>query len=184
MVYGVFQNNCIFVFSMNKKLTILAALLLFCIPLRAQFYLGGAASVAHSGSYKSLSTSLRPDVGYSFGQLSVGVAVVFETYRSSPDENSTTSFGLSPYLQYYVWSSGNFSLYLEGGIGYYRFNSFSPEDSFARWAPYLAPGISFAVTEHWSLEGQLGRLEYNSHLRNTEFSWMGDDVRVGLYYTF
>ena len=170
---------------MYKKLTILAALLLlFSLPLRAQFYLGGAASVAHSGSYKSLTMSLRPDVGYSFGQLSVGVAAVFETYHSNLDESNTTSFGFSPYLQYFVWSSGNFSFYLEGGVGYYRLTSSAPEDSFTRWTPYLAPGISFAVTEHWSLEGQLGRLEYNSHLRNTEFSWMGDDVRVGLYYTF
>lgn len=168
---------------MHKKLITLAALLLFAIPLHAQLYVGGAVSVSHSGSNQTFSTSFRPDIGYSFGRFAAGVAFLAETYTSLEEGgDKTTNLSLAPYVEYHFWSSDNLSLYVEGGVGHSRFVGF--ESRYSRWTPYLGLGVSFALTDHWTLEGQLGRLEYDSYFRNTQFNWSGDALSVGLYYTF
>ena len=166
---------------MNKKLLIVLALLLLAVPLRAQWYVGGSLAFRSSEAGQSTNIVLRPDVGYSWEKWSLGVAFSIDAYRTKETAHGDFVLDISPYAEYYLWESGILSFYVEGGCGFRR--SISQHNSYTSWTPYLKPCLEIALTDHWSVQSSLGRLEYDTHFKNFSFeidNWLG----IGIYYSF
>lgn len=169
---------------MKQRLLLLTVLLLFALPLHAQWCLGGAFSINHTGRDKSTSLDFRPDVSYSFGRLSVGLSSTINLYSALTDgkKDQTLNFSFTPYLQYTFWSKEPFSFFLEGGLEFARV--INDVNTYSHWLPYLTPGVEFSLSEHWALVTYLGRLEYDSHIRRISFNAAFDSITAGLYYYF
>lgn len=171
---------------MQKKWLIFVLLLLLAIPAQAQWFIGGRASIIANFREKSAGFALRPDVGYSFKNISVGVNAVIDYYGYTPQEGekrtSNITFGLAPYIQYYFLRLGRVSFYLDTGLEVNRYTA--EDDAYWRFIPYISPGLDIAITDHWSFLGTVGRLEYDSYHRYLNFSLDGTGFSAGLYYTF
>ena len=171
---------------MQKKWFIFVVLLFLAIPAQAQWFVGGRASLNANFRDKSGGFSLRPDVGYSFKNISVGVNAIVEYYGYTPSESekreSNITFGLAPYIQYYFVRLERVSFYLDCGVDVTRYTA--PETSFWRFIPYLSPGIDISLTDHWSFLGTLGRLDYDTDNHTLGFSVDGTAFTAGVYYTF
>lgn len=173
---------------MKKALIItIIALLGICREANAQFYVGGSVS-AHFGYTDSRFTSfsLSPDIGYSFGDWSVGSTINISTYGDKDDGLTSLRLGITPYAEYYFFSAGPVSLFAEGGIALFFARYLSegaPENAFYV-NPYLAPGIEISLTDHFSVLCHIGRLEWNTEARDFGFSINGEALSLGLYYSF
>lgn len=173
---------------MKKALIIAAiALLGLCQKANAQFYVGGSVS-AHFGYTDSRfsSFSFTPDVGYGFGDWNVGSTINISTYGDKDDGLTSLRLGLTPYVEYYIFSAGPVSLFAEGGIGlmFSRYLATGGLENAFYVNPYLAPGIEISLTDHLSVLCHLGRLEWNTESRDFGFSINGEALSLGLYYGF
>ena len=177
-----FKNNPYICCSMRQKVILFAALLLLTIPVHAQWVVGGSFSFRTSASNKTNDIVFRPDVSYSFGKVSVGATLTVDCYNFYDQHRTDWSLGITPYVQYYLWSSGVLSFFLEGGIPYYR--TINTDNSSHRFAPYVSPGLEISITDHWSVIGYLGRLEYDTQFKTFQFSAEMDSFGVGVYYSF
>lgn len=165
---------------MSKKIIIALTLMLLALPLRAQWYVGGGLIFNHSASNGISNFSLQPDVGYSWGRWSFGTAFSFDLYGNDDQRRPDFHFEIDPYVEYVFWESGILSFYVEGGCSFRRFISDNP---YNQWTPYIRPGLALEITEHWAVQGTIGRLEYNTY-HKTFFLEMDNGISVGLYYNF
>lgn len=170
---------------MKKILLTLLAALLLSLPSNAQWFVGGFARFMYShDSGNSFSLNLAPDIGYSFGTLSVGASVNAYFFRGIDAEiyRPEWRLGLSPYLQYYFLQGEHVSLFLEGGV---EFSYYTASDSREmRWAPYVTPGLDISLNDHWSVIGYIGRLEYDSVTKSITLGSDMGSFGLGLYYLF
>lgn len=167
---------------MKNKMLLLAALLLLSVPAQAQWCIGGFVSFSHSWRNKTSDFSFKPDVSYGFGNVSVGASLILERYSFYDEGRYDMYFGLAPYVQYYYWSTGPLSLLVEGGVQFTR--NIAPDSVYNRWEPYLTPGLEFSLSDHWSLVGYLGRLEYDSYSKTFRIGLDAASFTFGVYYGF
>lgn len=158
-------------------LLVIVSLFAFVQAANAQFYVGGSfhVSTQFTESQNNTHIGFSPDLGYTIGDWCIGS--VFEVSSIS---GSTKSFGFTanPYVEYFFWSSGALSFFVEGGVGLTWGEHFSCN-------PYLAPGISFDVSDHWSVLGHIGRLGYDTLSKTLVFTTSGASaLSLGLYYSF
>ena len=106
-----FKNNPYICCSMRQKVILFAALLLLTIPVHAQWVVGGSFSFRTSASNKTNDIVFRPDVSYSFGKVSVGATLTVDCYNFYDQHRTDWSLGITPYVQYYLWSSGVLSFF-------------------------------------------------------------------------
>ena len=173
-----------------KKTIIIAviALLGVCREAGAQVYIGGSFSV-HSSfqDTPSTSVSISPDIGYGFGKWNVGAMFSAHTVSFADSGLSSLRIGITPYAEYYVFSAGPVSLFVEGGVGLllsrYFYTDQEPTSRFI-FNPYLSPGIEITLADHFSVMCQLGRLEWDSEGQSLGFSMSGEALNLGLYYSF
>ena len=172
-----------------KKVLIIAAIALlgFCLKANAQFYVGGSVS-AHFGYSETRFTSFgfSPDIGYGFGDWNVGSTINISTYGDKIDGLTSLRLGLTPYVEYYIFSAGPVSLFAEGGIALFftRYLVAEALENAFFVNPYLAPGIEISLSDHFSVLCHLGRLEWNTEARDFGFSISGEALSLGLYYSF
>lgn len=178
----IFKNYPYICCSMRQKVILLAALLLLALPVHAQWTLGGSFSFRASAQNQTSDITFRPDVSYSFGKVSVGATLTADLYNFHKEKRTEWTLGITPYVQYYLWSNDVLSIFLEGGIPYYR--TVNTDDAYHRFAPYLSPGLEISITDHWSVIGYLGRLEYDTRYKTLQFSAEMDSFGVGVYYSF
>ena len=141
----------------------------------AQFYVGGSFHVStRLADERGTSFSISPDIGYSVGNWCLGSSIEW----FSTGEGDGPGLTVNPYAEYFFWSSGPLSFFVEGGIGLTWCGGFS-------CTPYLAPGISFNISDRWSVMGHIGRLGYDSLEKTLEFSTSAASaLALGLYYSF
>ena len=172
----------------KSAIVLIIALLGLSLEARAQFYVGGSVS-AHFGytDARFTSFSLYPDIGYSFGNWSVGSTINLSGYSDKNDGLSTLRLGITPYVEYFFFSAGPVSLFAEGGasmaFSHYIKTDGVPENVFYV-NPYVAPGIEISLTDNFSVLCHIGRLEWNSEARDFGFSISGEALSLGLYYSF
>lgn len=160
-----------------KKAVLLAIVSLFAFiqTANAQFYVGGSVYVSTRFQETTVThVGLSPDVGYTLGDWCFG-----STFNLSATSGANNlSFTATPYVEYFFWSSGPLSFFVEGGVGLTWGSRFF-------YNPYIAPGISFQVSDHWSVLGHIGRLGYDSMDKTLLFSTSGAGaLSLGLYYSF
>lgn len=161
-----------------KKTLLLAIVGLFAFmqTANAQFYVGGSFQVSTQFTENPVTQiGFSPDLGYSVGDWSFG-----STFEATYISGSSQPFGftVNPYAEYFFWSSGAFSFYVEGGVGLSWIGFFT-------CTPYLAPGVSLDLTDHWSVLAQIGKLGYDTHAKSLIFTSSGAAaLSLGLYYSF
>ena len=168
---------------MKKIILSLIAGILLGIPAMAQWCVGG--SINYGASYRdhTHSINIKPDVSYTFGNVCVGANLTIEIYRENDTNNTSQSYDISPYVQYYLFEVGPLSFYIEGGVEILR-RLQDAEGPFLHWTPYINPGLCITMTEHWSVMGYLGRLEYDAYNQYLSFGLESSNFGVGVYYTF
>ena len=158
-----------------KKTILMAIVGLFAFvhSASAQFYVGGSFHInSRLSEEKSLYIGFSPDLGYTVGDWCFGSVLDLAI------QDGGAAFTATPYVEYYFWNSGPVSFFVEGGVGLTWDKVFS-------YNPYVAPGISFAISDHWSVLGHIGRLGYDSLTKSLEFSISkAASLSLGLYYSF
>lgn len=161
-----------------KKAIVLAIIGLFAFvqAAKAQFYVGGSFHISSEFTENpTTSIGLSPDLGYTLGDWCFGAALSLNVTGG----NQGTVFTATPYVEYFFWSSGALSFFVEGGADLdWAGSTFS-------FYPYVAPGISFDISDHWSVLGHIGRLGYNTLNKQLVFTTSGASaLSLGLYYSF
>ncbi len=172
-----------------KKTIIIAiiALLGFSREASAQLYIGGSLTAhASFNNSRSIAVSVAPDIGYGFGNWNVGTMLNAYTYHDQEEPGSSLRISVTPYAEYYFFSAGPVSLFAEAGIGFLFTNDLVDETPKGQLFvnPYLAPGIEISLTDHFSVMCHLGRLEWNSEIKDINLSMSGESLALGLYYSF
>ncbi len=170
---------------MQKKWLIFVLLLLLAVPARAQWSAGGRVSINGNVGNGSFGMTLRPDVSYTFKDIAVGINGIAEFDRFNSNNSTPETIyklGLAPYIQYFFFRIGQFSFFLDGGLEVSRFASNVVQ--YWSFIPYIGPGLEISLTEHWTLQGTFGRLDYNSYSRTINFYLDGSAFSAGLYYSF
>lgn len=172
---------------MKKIILILVSLAAISLcEARAQLYLGGSLSLSTRMSENSRFLDVMPEVGYALGDWCVGTVLEFNFSSDGTGEtyDAQHAIGFTPYVEYYFWESGPLSFYAEAGCEFRFFRSLNPTFNSTRICPYLAPGLEFSLSDHWSVISQLGQLEWNSNDKSLNFDINGSALSLGLLYTF
>ncbi len=169
---------------MKKLIITLFALLLLSISAQAQVNLGGHIGFNRNAKDNSTEINLRPDVSYETGNWAFGVFLELQFYRYE-GKTSNNMIGISPYVQYTLFKNNYFYVYMEGGLPYLlRTYSDSKTPNQSQWAPYLGPGLGIILSDHWSLSGTFGKVEYNTYNKTLNLSMDATAVSLGVYYVF
>lgn len=169
---------------MKKLIILLFALVLLSTPARAQLMLGGHVGFNRDTKENSTEISIRPDVSYEIGKWAFGVFLELQFYRYKGTV-ANNMIGISPYVQYTLFKNDFIYVFMEGGVPY-SLRTFSDQKTptQVQWSPYIGPGLGINLTDHWSLSGTFGKLEYNTYNRTFNLSMDATAVSLGMFYAF
>jgi hypothetical protein len=182
---------------MKKLKLILIILVGFTINAAAQNFAGGSVGFNYTGGKienngnsvdkpSRTSLNLSPFGGVFLSErlaagLQIGYSFVSEKTPGIPDEVESTSFyGLSPFIRYYAFSLNKFHLFAQGNVGFgygvskYKVGSVTtsgPKTSTISLT--IAPAIAYDLSDRISLEAAIGGLNFGyvysmSKLNNTK----------------
>lgn len=196
-----------------KKLMMAAALAVASLGASAQVYVGGGLSVhSYDNKYTTFnvddegvdvkeksSVKFLPEVGYWLNdKMAIGVqfGISTDSYDSEYIDGSST-FSIQPYFRYKFFQSGNFSFFGDGTIGYatssLSYKGDGDDPKLNTWAIGVRPGISYAISDHFSLVSTIGWLGYTSSKYDYEgakaatdfgLDLSGESITFSLYYNF
>ena len=179
-----------------RKKTILATLALaagmvFTTEALAQkkqelngWWLGGSVGYWHDkeDGLKVNSFAIAPEVGYDFNDRWSLAGVIGYAYEKAGDV-SADIFVIEPYARYKFVRQDRFCLFVDGGFGF----AMGDADGFKIG---LTPGVSYRVSEHFSLLASSGFLGYKKdHYNNGSGKGFGFDLssqnlKFGFIYAF
>lgn len=171
-----------------KRLVICLFVALVAMSIKAQqnIYVGGTLSIW--GEDNATSFNITPEVGYHFNdKWAVGGLLIYSHTKSNGVK--ANAFALAPYARYTFFEADQLSLFVDGGFGFSTVGV-KGSDNVNGFEVGFKPGISFAVTDHFSLLAKIGFLGYrDSYLSNSGSSGGGlslssSDLSFGFYYTF
>ena len=147
------------------------------------WWLGGKVGYWHDkvGDATSNSFALAPEVGYDFNsKWSLAGTLGFD-YAKVGDKSANV-FVVEPYARFKYFNKGNFTLFVDGGFGV----AFGDSEGFKVG---FTPGVSFKVSEHFSLLTTIGFLGYKNDYYNGGGDGFGlnlksSDLRFGFFYSF
>lgn len=177
----------------SLKLTIIA-FFAFATVANAQLYVGGSfginskSSTSTSGTTSvsgpsSFSFGLAPEVGFFLSEkLAIGGRIGLQTtsnktYANDADRTVTkqtqTTFGITPYANYYFLQAGNFSVFAEanlpigfGGSSVSTGTVTTKGPSIFNFGINLLPGLAYKVNERILLRTQVNFLNIGFNLRS------------------
>ena len=138
---------------MKKFFMIVAAALFMTVSANAQMYVGGTAGFAIANS--QFTGQVAPEFGYSFNShVAVG------GYLMLGGAPNTFSWSFNPYCRWTFVHVNDFGIFVEGtfGIG----TSKAGGISFTQWSIRAVPGVSYNVSDRWSVIGRVGGIGYES----------------------
>lgn len=180
-----------------KKLLILAAAALIGIGANAQsdkWYAGGQVTFGKTtetvSGLKTTQVTVLPEVGYNItGDFSVGTKVGVQ-YRKTGGEEKTV-FQIDPYARYNYYTNERVRLFVDGGVdlGIGRAHG----STAVQYGIGFRPGVSFAVSDNFSLVAHVGFLGYqggnrpaknNGAPENWGLDLNTNNLMFGFYYNF
>ena len=185
-----------------KKIVMMAVMAVAALSANAQVWVGGEVgfnstknTVKINGVSSSETTNnftLAPEIGYNLNEK---WAVAMKLGFIHADDNSdvkalindalpfpissvaTNAFAINPYVRYTVVKAGNFSFFVDGGIGYANIHVNGMADYFKNVNQFkvgVNPGVTYAISPKVSLVAHLGDLSY----QNTWSKAKNYDVKV------
>ena len=176
-----------------KKLFVMAALVLAAATVNAQagkFYVG-TSGISMGGGEVGLMTGfvsqgdetiwgLAPELGYNVSDnLTIGLGLGYTSFG-----DDLNMFGVNPYVRWYGWKSGDFSVYVQGNIEYASFSN--DGDDTNKLGINIAPGIAYSFTEKWGINATFGYFGYEKYkdVDGTFGLNLNSGLAFGLTYTF
>ena len=181
------------------------------ITANAQVWLGGSLSFNTNKAEGQRGTYLflGPEVGYSFGDWSVAMALGYANSTSAalagPTNKYTTSaLQVSPYIRYNVCNIEKFSFFLDGAFDFigwrdkYNINGTITygRDWQTTWQAGIKPGIAFHPTAKWAAVFHCGFIGYSKgsiggidniispYDPGFNIDFTASTISVGFYYNF
>jgi outer membrane protein len=166
-----------------KKLIIISAMALMAISATAQkgaFYLGlnnvgfinsnvpsigTGVSIISQGDNGLTVYGFAPEIGYYLSdRVAIGGAIGFSGYTAKNDRGSGFNFGFSPYVRYFVHQGENFGFFLQGEVDFLRQEDEVgvSDNTLTSWGVGVIPGVSYALSSHFSVLASFGVLGYAS----------------------
>jgi hypothetical protein len=170
-----------------KKIMMIAAMMVAAVSANAQVWIGGEVgfntstnTVKVSGVSTDETTNnftIAPEIGYNLSdKWAVAVKVAFAHSGNNAQvaalvanwgiNNATTNaFAINPYARYTFVKSGNFSAFVDGGIGYISTHVNGTSDflnNINQIKVGINPGVAYAISPKVSLVAHLGDLSYQN----------------------
>ena len=206
-----------------KKIMMTLAAVAVAATMNAQVWVGGELGFGAnkttvkangvSADTKVNNFTIAPELGYNLSEnWAVAVKLGFahneadaETLNLLQDFNNfginsitTNSFSIKPYVRYTFLKAGNFSAFVDGGIGYasVHVNQLSSIiNNVNNFSVSINPGISYGISEKVGLVAHLGDLSYNTQwckakeadvkVTRSNFNLgLWNSISFGAYYNF
>lgn len=171
-------------------------------------YVGGSigySSTSYDGNTTNSTISFAPEAGYAINDTwSIGVMLSYSSTTNSQSNADLTNsyFTISPYVRYSFYSLGRLGFFCDGSVSFSRNNiqtmktengETKPTDNYRNgFGVALNPGISYRLSDRFSLVAHLGRLSYSSNKPDkseakatTTFSLnLSNSISFGAFYNF
>lgn len=167
-----------------KKVLFAIAALATSLTASAQLWVGGDLSFDNqsywNGDDAQTTWSISPSVGYALDDA-LEVGLDFTIGGSSFAKTSNFNFKIAPFARYTFLSEGDFSMFIEGKVGY-KYDKDKDADK-ADWDFYctIQPGVKYALTDNFSMVARLGGL-YFTHNNPAGPSFGGPQNNFGLNF--
>ncbi len=180
-----------------KKFFVMAVMAIMAIGASAQWYVGGNLDFGQTKAdgVKTTTFGIAPEVGYNFSE-NWAFGGTLDLGYTKQSGVKTTMIQVNPYARYTYFTSGNLNLFVDGvvglGFGWSKAGG-EKSDTAVSYAIGFKPGISYNLTEHFSLVAHVGLLGYqggNDTYKDAGFpeEWglhlNGSNLSFGFYYTF
>ena len=161
----------------------------FCLSLNAQVFIGGGINFTNSTREHEDNNELveresafgigfSPKVGVFLSEkLAIGIDLNLSTYKRKTGIDSEaiykqSNIGVSPFVRYYALNWNKFSVFGQGNIGVEFIKSTTDFESTVTDGPketkfyiYIAPGLSYNLSDKLSLETSLNFLSFGYNHR-------------------
>jgi len=173
-----------------KKIFVMAVMAAATLTANAQWWAGGEVgfntttnTVKINGVSKdetSNNFTIAPEVGYNLNEkwavaLKIGFAhnennaeiksIINNTGLFQVDDVKTNAFVINPYVRYTFIKAGNFSAFVDGGVGYAsaHVNGLSDIINNINQIKFgINPGVTYAISPKVSLVAHIGDLSYQN----------------------
>lgn len=178
-----------------KKFLLLATMAVMTLGASAQnWYAGGQLTFGRTtdsaSGVKSTQVTVLPEIGYNISDNFAVGSVLGVSYRKAGGEEKTI-FKVNPYARYTYLQTGNLRLFMDGGVdlGIGRAHG----STAVEYGIGIRPGISYNLTDNFSLVAHMGFLGYQSGNRpaknnganeNWGLNLNSNNIMFGFYYNF
>jgi outer membrane protein len=167
--------------------------------IKGDRFISGAFRMASSseGDIENSIFEISPRLGYFITEnFALGGRLIYQHRESENAINNTfeyTSYGAGSFGRYYFTPQNQFSLYGQISFDYIRSENSASDAAFNNFAFGLGGGLNYFVSKRFSLEANLGLLNYMTIAPNTEGSEsrklfdLGvnfSNIGIGLNYKF
>lgn len=164
-----------------KKVLFAIAALASCMTASAQLWVSGGLNLDNQSYWNDDDTrtswSLEPAIGYALDDaLEVGLS--FGIGGSSKGDDKSTNFSIAPFARYTFLSEGDFSMFVQGQLGYTYHKDKNPlgEDKSWSFGVSFCPGIKYALTDQFAIVATFGNLYFD----HDDSDWGGAQNGFGL----
>lgn len=164
-----------------KKLVLTLALVFGMLTANAQFFVGGEFGLTYDGGSENTTIKIAPELGYAFNDMWTVAGSIGYTH-----EDNYNSFYIAPYARWTFFKKDFLSLLVDGGFGV-SVGKHKGLDSESGFEIGFKPGISFDLTDNFSLVAHCGFLGYRDKFNDNSVSGLslkGEDLSFSLYYKF
>jgi len=192
---------------MKKVVFVVIILMVGFIELHAQdkgflkedVFISGAFRIASSseGDIDNSIFEISPRFGYFITEnFALGGRLIYQHRESDnniDDSVEISSYGIGSFGRYYFTPQSQFSLYVQVLIDYLRSENSASDYTFDNFAFGLGGGLNYFVSKKFSLEANVGFIEYSTTTSNEEgsksrnvfnFGLVFSNIGIGLNYKF
>ncbi|MDR0691518.1 MAG: porin family protein [Prevotellaceae bacterium] len=126
---------------------------------------GTGVGIVSQGDNGATGYGFAPEVGYYVSdRIAIGGIIGFSGYTIKNNGGDGFNFGFSPYVRFFLHQSENFGFYLQGELDFLHQTSEvgSAKNTVTTWGLGIAPGVSYALSSHFSVLASFGSLGYAS----------------------
>lgn len=171
-----------------KKILLLVVVVMAALSATAQdMYLGGGISLWRNDDLDKTSFSISPDFGYNLNsRWAVGGAIGFA--HSYDEGESHNSFALAPYARFSFYENKIVRLFIDMGFGFSTTSVKNRDDNYNGFEIGVKPGVAIKLNDQFSIVTKVGfagyRDDYYVGENGLGVTLDGNDISLGLYYTF
>ena len=164
-----------------KKLVLTLALVFGVLAANAQYFVGGQFGLLYDDASENTMITIAPEFGYAFNDTWTVAGMIGYTHM-----DNFNSFYIAPYASWNFWKKDFVGLLVDGGFGIST-QKYKGADSDTGFEIGFKPGISFNLTDNFSLVAHYGFLGYRTKYNGSSVSGLslsGNEISLSLYYCF